>query len=289
MTGFARAGGETAGMGWVLELKSVNGRGLDVRFRLPPPFDALEAELRQRVQKVLARGNLQIGLTVRRKSAAGSGRFNEELFLKYADIAEKMAWAAKLAAPTTGDILRLPGVIEAGDSDDEALADPARNEFLAAFDAALADLLAARRSEGRALRTIVAGLLDTMADRVAALEAADGERRAAIPERLRAQVAAILQAGLGFDEQRLHQEAVLVATRIDIREEVDRLKAHIGQGRALLDSGEAVGRKLDFLSQEFVRETNTICSKANDLALTRIGLDLKTIVEQFREQVQNIE
>lgn len=289
MTGFARTGGGAANLSWTMEAKSVNGRGLDVRFKLSPPFDVLEPEMRLRAQRALTRGSVQIGITGKRDTSGAVNRVNEELFLRYAETAERLAWKANLAAATVGEIMRLPGVIEANDTEQNVLSDAVRLQVFDAFDALLSDLVRARRSEGSALKAVVSDLLKAMAKEIAAAEDADKVRRGMVIERLRSQIAAITQASVGLDEQRLHQEAILMATRIDIREELDRLNAHIEQGNSLLDAKFAVGRKLDFLSQELVRETNTLCSKANDLALTRIGLDLKALVEQFREQVQNIE
>lgn len=289
MTGFARAQASAGGYSWVFELKSVNGRGLDLRFRLPSPFDALEADLRQRAQKALARGNVQIGLTVRREATASTGRINEELFIDYAGVAERLAWKANLAAATVGDLLRLPGIVETGTGVAEELTPEVAQAALASFDEALGALARSRTGEGAALSAIVACQLDGMADAVAAAEALDALRPAAIRARLEAQVKALLDVADTLDAGRLHQEAVLIASRVDVREEIDRLKAHLDAARALLTAREPVGRKLDFLAQEFVREANTLCSKANDIALTRIGLDLKAQVEQFREQVQNIE
>jgi len=288
MTGFARAQGQAGVHVAIFELRSVNGRGLDLRFRLPAPFDVLEQDLRARAQKRLARGSVQIGLTVRREAASGAACINEAVFADFAALAEKLAWKANLAAATVGDLLRLPGVIETSSTED-ALDETARAAVLALFDEALDSLVTARRQEGAALERIVGGQLDAMRQAIAAAGTAEAARAGAIRARLQTQIAALLDGATGLDPDRLHQEAVLIAARIDIREEIDRLIAHVDAARALLAADEPVGRKLDFLTQELVRESNTLCSKANDLALTRIGLDLKALVEQFREQIQNIE
>ena len=289
MTGFARAQGAEAGHTFAFELKSVNGRGLDLRFRLPQPFDALEADLRARAQKVLARGNVQIGLSVKRETTGAGLRVNEALFAELAETAEQLAWSAKLTQATVGDLLRIPGVIEAGEGRDEPPSEAVTAAVIACFDAALEMLVASRRSEGEALGRILAAQIDQMASGIAAAETLDALRPAALRARLKSQIEALLEASATFDADRLHQEAVLMASRLDVREEIDRFVAHVAAARVLLATPEPVGRKLDFLTQEFVREANTLCSKANDIALTRIGLDLKTLVEQFREQVQNVE
>ena len=237
----------------------------------------------------LARGNVQISLAVKRESSVVRPRVNEALFAELAEIAERLSWSSRLGTVLPGDLLRVPGVIETGEGGDEAPDEAVQQAVLADFDAALAMLAQSRRGEGEALAGIISSQLDQMAERVTAAEACDTVRHGAIRARLKAQIEALLDTSDSFDADRLHQEAVLIASRIDVREEIDRLKAHIAQARTLLGAREPVGRKLDFLAQEFVREANTLCSKANDIALTRVGLDLKTIVEQFREQVQNIE
>lgn len=289
MTGFARAQGSEAGYAWTIEAKSVNGRGLDVRFRLPQGFDALEPDMRARALKTLARGNVNVALTVRRDVAGGSLRINEALFIEIAEAAERLAWGAKLPSMTAGDILRVPGVVETGDSADEGPSEAVQAAVLATFDAVLVGLTASRGGEGKALAGIVSSQVDGIEATVAIAEAADSRRPEAVRARLKAQIEMLLGTADKFDPDRLHQEAMLIAARIDVKEEIDRLRAHVAAARALLASREPVGRKLDFLAQEFVREANTLCSKANDISLTRAGLDLKTWVEQFREQVQNIE
>ena len=289
MTGFGRAQGAQGGLTWVIELKSVNGRGLDLRFRVQSPFEALEQDLRTRAARKLARGNVQIGVSVKRETAAVHPRVNEALFAELAEVAERLSWTSRLGTVSPGDLLRLPGVVETGDAPDQTLDEAVQQAVLADFDAALAMLITSRRQEGAALAAIISAQLDQMDERIAAAEACDAARAGAIKARLKSQIEALLDTSDTFDADRLHQEAVLIASRIDVREEIDRLKAHVAQARTLLGAKEPVGRKLDFLAQEFVREANTLCSKANDIALTRVGLDLKTVVEQFREQVQNIE
>ena len=289
MTGFGRAQGNAGDLFWAIELKSVNGRGLDLRFRLASPFEGLEPDLRGLAARRLARGNVQIALTVKRETATVKPRVNEALFAELAEVAERLSWTSRLGTIAPGDLLRIPGVIETGEAADQAPDEATLKAVTQGFDHALDQLLASRRQEGEALARIISGQLDQMDERIAAAQACDAARASAIKARLKAQIAALLDSVEAFDADRLHQEAVLIAARIDVREEIDRLKAHVEQARLLLAAREAVGRKLDFLAQEFVREANTLCSKANDIALTRVGLDLKSVVEQFREQVQNIE
>lgn len=289
MTGFSRVQGTSSGYVWAIEMKSVNGRGLDLRFRLPPSFDRLEPEMRARAQKVLARGSISITVSLRREVVGSAPRINEAVFAALAEKAEQLAWSSKLNGVTVGDLLRLPGVIETGDSGEEEMPESVRADLLSSFDAALADLLAARTAEGATLAKIVSGHLDEISASVVDAAAIDVHRPQAVRARLDVQIAQLLGASERFDSDRLHQEAMLIAARIDVREEIDRLKAHVDAGRTLLGEVAPVGRKLDFLTQEFVREANTLCSKANDIALTRVGLALKSSVEQLREQVQNIE
>ena len=289
MTGFAREQGAAGGYAWVVELRSVNGRGLDLRIRAQAPFDSLEADMRARAQKVLSRGNVNLTLTSKRDTTVTKTRINEVLFAELAETAERLTWSAKLATVTIGDLLALPGVVESGDAASDAPDETVTAAVLATFDGALAALVASRRNEGVALEKVLGGHLDAIAAAVVSAEATDVIRLESIMQRLNTQVRALLDAADGLDPQRLHQEAALIASRVDIREEIDRLKAHLDTARTLLKAKEPVGRKLDFLTQEFAREANTLCSKANDIALTRVGLDLKSWVEQFREQVQNIE
>lgn len=288
MTGFARAGGSAAGYEWNIEAKSVNGRGLDLRFKIASPFDSLEPEMRSAMQRRLQRGNVQIFVSARQAGEAQTPQINEHVFRAYAEAAEKLAWSAKLADANMGDILRLPGVVEL-QNDKATLPDEAKSAFLVSFETLLTSLVDSRRSEGSALGSIVNGIVDSMATLIEAAAEAEAARTPALKARLKAQVDLLLESNTSFDPDRLHQEAILLVARQDVREELDRLRAHIAHAREQLVGAGPVGRRLDFLSQELVREANTLCSKSNDIALTRIGLDLKTAVEQFREQVQNIE
>jgi uncharacterized protein (TIGR00255 family) len=287
MTGFARAAGSTGPVQWAWEVRSVNGRGLDVRLRVPNGYDAVGEVARTALQKSLARGQCQLSLALTRPEAAPRVRINEALLGQLAAAIARVPRPEGLAPATLDGLLGIRGVIESDEepgADAEALA----RDLAAGVVRLVSDLLEARRAEGRALRGVIEGQLAEMARLTAAAEACPARRPEAVKARLAATVATLLEAG-GLDPDRLHQEAVLLAAKADVREELDRLQAHLASAAELLAAGGAVGRKLDFLAQELGREANTLCAKANDIALSRIGLDLKAVVEQFREQVQNVE
>lgn len=286
MTGFAREAGTTGPAHWAWELKSVNGRGLEVRVRVPTGLDAVGEEARALVQKRISRGTCHLTLTLSRTEAAPRVRINEALLASLAEAVTRVPMPLGITLPSVDGLLGLRGVVEVEEeaADDEAL----RRDLAAAALRLVEALVEVRRAEGRALDEIVGGQLATMADLVEAAEACPARRPEAVKARLAAQVASLMEVA-GFDPARLHQEAVLLATRADVREEIDRLRAHLAAARDLLATGGAVGRRLDFLAQELGREANTLCAKANDVSLSRIGLDLKAVVEQFREQVQNVE
>ena len=289
MTGFARAQGEAHGISWVWEIKSVNGRGLDLRLRLSPGFDALEQGLRAALAQRFRRGSFSANLSVTHTAAP-------ELRVNRAALAQVMALIGELigeidaAPPRLDGLLALRGVIETVDHEDEAVAKARHTEIRRSWAEALDRLAAARVEEGAR----VAALLRAQLSEMAALTARAGDCAAsqpiAIHERLLKALADLIGAGAPpLPEERLAQEVALLAARADIREEIERLRAHIEQVGDLIDSGEAVGRRLDFLCQELNREANTVCSKSADIELTRLGLGLKAVIEQFREQVQNIE
>lgn len=289
MTGYARAHGSVPGISFSVEIKSVNARGLDIRMRMTPGYDVLEGEIRRRIGKSIARGSVTVNLNVSREGEGGRVIVNHEaldaVLAALADIGSKI----DAERPTLDGILGLKGVLE---QHDEPL-DPDTEESLVAaiygaVDSVLADLRRAREAEGVHLREILSGQVDEIARLREAAAAHPGRGRDALLARLREQIAD-LTANSGISEDRLAQEALLLATKADIREELDRLTAHVASARALLAEGGPAGRKLDFLSQEFNREANTLCSKSNAVDLTAIGLDLKAVIDQFREQVQNLE
>lgn len=293
MTGFAREGGTLAdGSSFVWEVRSVNGRGLDVRLRLPNGFDALENPLKEAAARLLKRGNVSATLTVKREERTAARLTPDPEALEQAlrialDLAERIPGAAP---PRAEALLTLPGVLRAETREpDEAEEEAKRAAIAAAFARALDGLVASRRAEGAKLADILGVLLDEVAALrdLAAKEAAD--QPALHMARLRESLAALLEGERRVPEERLAQEVAMLATKSDVREELDRLSAHIAEARRLLTSGDAVGRKLDFLTQEFVREANTLCSKSSSIPLTRVGLEMKAAIERLKEQSANVE
>ena len=290
MTGFARADGVSGPYVWAWELKSVNAKGLELRLRTPPGWDAVEVPLRAKAAEALARGTVHANLTVQRAGVAPVVRVNEPVLAAVLATMGDIAKRIDAAPPSIDGILGLKGVIEIIDEDErEEDRSAAAAAVIAGFGAALASLAEMRRREGTVLAAILRMRLDEIAALTARAESAPGRKPEAIKARLAEQIAVLLDGATRFDPDRLHQEALLMASKADIREELDRLVAHVAQARRLIDAGGPAGRKLDFLSQELNRESNTLCAKSNDVELTNIGLELKTVVEQFREQVQNLE
>jgi uncharacterized protein (TIGR00255 family) len=290
MTGFARETGSHGVWRWAWEIRSVNGRGLEVKFKLPPGFDALAEPLRRAVAGKLQRGSVFAALSAKREAQAGTPRINEALLEALIEAAKRAAGRHGLQAPAIEPLFAVRGVVDAEDDDEsEAEREASSSAFAAGFARALDAVAGARTEEGGRLATVLAGQLATIERLTEAADACPARRPEAVRERLAKQVRELLDQQAGFDAERLHQEAVLIASRADVREEIDRLRAHVAAARDLLATGSAVGRRLDFLAQEFAREANTLTAKANDPALSRIGLELKTVVEQWREQVQNVE
>jgi uncharacterized protein (TIGR00255 family) len=290
MTGFARSQGSAGGYHWAWELKSVNGKGLDMRLRLPQGWDAIEVPVRASAARHLARGNVSATLSMERSGALSAVRVNEEVLAALLDTIRKIAKRVDASPPSLDGILGLKGVMEITEAEEDAGERcEAEAAVAAGFEAALSDLVSARRNEGLALARVLAMRLVEIARLTAAAEASPARAPEAIRARLAEQVKSIVGTGEKFDSDRLYQEAILLAAKADVREELDRLKAHVEAAQKLLDEGGPVGRKLDFLAQELNRESNTLCAKSNDVSLTAIGLDLKAAVDQFREQVQNLE
>jgi uncharacterized protein (TIGR00255 family) len=290
MTGFARGHGVCGPYAWAWEIKSVNGKGLDLRLRLPPGWDAIEVPVRAQVAEALARGSVQANLTVDRSGATPTVRVNTPVLEAVLDAVRQFGTKLEAAPPSVDGLLALKGVIEiteAAENENERRA--AEAAVIAGFAGAVAALAETRRSEGAALGRLLGTRLDEIAALVDRAERAPGRRPEAIRARLAEQIATLLAQSERFDADRLHQEAIMIATKADVREELDRLTAHVAQARRLLKDGGPIGRRLDFLAQEFNREANTLCAKANDVELTNIGLELKAAVEQFREQIQNVE
>jgi len=290
MTGFARGHGVHGSYAWAWEVKSVNGKGLDLRLRLPPGWDAIEAPVRALAAAKLARGSVQAGLTAERTGVAPAVRVNTAVLEAFLTTMRELAPRLEASPPSLDGLLALKGVIEVGETDESEEerrgAEAAVTEGFAAVIGALAEM---RRREGAALGEVLEARLGEIAALTQRAERAPGRRPEAIRARLAEQIATLLAQSDRFDPDRLHQEAILISTKADVREELDRLSAHVAQARLLIGEGGPIGRRLDFLAQELNREANTLCAKANDVELTTIGMELKAAVEQFREQVQNVE
>jgi uncharacterized protein (TIGR00255 family) len=290
MTGFARSHGASGPYAFEWELKSVNAKGFDLRMRLPPGWDELEAAAKKRAAELLTRGTIYASLNIKRTGAASTVRVNEEVLSSIVRIAGELAARIDAVAPSIDGLLAIKGVVEVVEPESSEAEDKAaKAAATAAFEQALSELVAMRRREGTALGQILSQRMDEMERLATRAEAAPGRKPEAIKARLAEQVAALLESSDRFDADRLNQEAILIAAKADIREELDRIASHIAQAREMIGKGGPVGRRLDFLAQEFHREVNTCCSKANDLELTNTGLEMKSVIEQFREQVQNLE
>jgi uncharacterized protein (TIGR00255 family) len=276
--------------GWAWELKSVNAKGLELRLRLPPGWDSIESPVRSRAAEALSRGTVYATLSVNREGIPPVVRVNESVLAAVLATVGDIARRIDAAPPSVDGILALKGVIEVSEADErEEDRRAAEAAIMAGFDDAVAGLAEMRRREGDALGRVLAARLDAIAALSERAEVAPGRQPEAIKARLAEQVAVLLEASERFDADRLHQEAILIASKADVREELDRLASHVTQARRLIATGGPVGRRLDFLAQELNREVNTLCAKSNDVELTNIGLELKSVVEQFREQVQNLE
>jgi uncharacterized protein (TIGR00255 family) len=294
MTGFGRSQGRAecgaASGKWVWELRSVNSKGLEVRFRLPPGFDAVENDVRRLIGTRIARGNVQASLQFERDQGAAVPTINETALEAVIDAIARIGSRLGSPPPSAEAILQIRGVLETG----ETLADSDQTELrnrivCAGLETALEELSRARMTEGKAIAGVIGGHVEAIARLVAMIETDPSRSPTAIRERLQGQIALILDDSSRIDPQRLHQEAAILATKADLREELDRLNTHVTAARQLLAGGGPAGRKLDFLSQEFNRECNTICSKSNAASVTALGLEMKVVIDQFREQVQNLE
>ncbi|PYG34756.1 YicC/YloC family endoribonuclease [Pelagimonas varians] len=292
MTGFASTQGQDHGFVWGLEIRGVNGKGLDLRLRLPDWIEGLEVELRKRLSSQLSRGNVQVSLRLNTEGSDGLARLDtgqlESVLTAMAQIeTEAMNRGLSLAPSTAADIVGLRGMMttEAAEIDQTAL----RASLLTDFDEAVSDFIAMRQSEGQKLAEILNRQLnevDSLVDKSEELAIARAPQQA---EKLRQQLSRVLENADGVDEARLAQELAIIAVKADVTEEIDRLRAHVAASRELLAEAGSIGRKFDFLMQEFNREANTLCSKSGDAELTRLGLSLKTLIDQMREQVQNVE
>lgn len=288
MTGFARVEGALGAWTWAVEARSVNGRNLETRFRGPPGFDVLEKGVRDGATARFQRGQVNVNLQGKRAETAGAISVNTEQLNRYLDIVEPLVATGRVHRPSADGLLALRGVLETSDADEDPEARAALEAAMAAsLAAALDGLKTSRQAEGAALSPVLTGQMDRVAELVAAAAAEAAGHPAVIRDRFAKRMKEL--AGEAASEERIVQEAAAMAVKADVREELDRLAAHVDAARLLLASDSAAGRRLDFLTQEFMREANTLCSKSATPALTAIGLDLKAVIEQFREQVQNVE
>ncbi len=292
MTAFASGKGSYEGYSWTWELRSVNGKGLDLRLRVPDWIEGLEAGIRSRLSKSLSRGNIALSLRIQSEDQAGSLSLNEQ---QLAGVLEAMSqvetramdMGLSLAPANAADVLNVRGVLEAGTADQDTSG--LCKAVLKDFEPILEGFLAMRATEGAALVQVLGDQLDEIARLTTEAASAAEARKPEVAENLRKALARVLENSDGADETRIAQELALLSVKADVTEEIDRLGAHVVAARDLLAKGSPIGRKLDFLSQEFNREVNTVCSKAQSSALTTIGLELKTVIDQMREQVQNVE
>lgn len=290
MTGFARSAGEVSERRWVWEIKSVNNRGMELRFRLPPGFDFLEPSLRKALQKRLKRGSIFTSLSLESATSKTKIRLNQTALEEMLTMIDTISTRVDCQAPRPEGILSLRGVLEVDDEAGLEDAEALTEKFLQTYEEAIGKLLETRRQEGAAMAAAIEDQFTELQGLAHSAKNHPGASLDSIRARLDAQLKSLLESGSNSPEpERLAQEVALMALKADIREELDRLDAHIQSGRAILSRGGSVGRELDFLTQELNRETNTLCSKAQDIELKQIGLDLKKVIDQVREQVQNIE
>ncbi|MBC6983019.1 YicC/YloC family endoribonuclease [Caulobacter sp. 17J80-11] len=289
MTGFARVEGASGAWTWAVEARSVNGRNLETRFRGPPGFEGLDRVAREASQARFQRGQVTVGVQAKRTEATVAVRVNQDVLARYVELASEQVARGVALAPTADGLLALRGVLEAAEEDEDV-------EARAAVEAAMAETLlaamdglkAARLQEGAALHPVLTGQIDRIAELVDLAEGEAAAQTAAIRERFQRRMAELVGDSAQLEE-RIVQEAAVLAVKADVREELDRLKSHVASARDLIAAPAAAGRRLDFLAQEFMREANTLCSKSATTALTAVGLELKAVIEQLREQIQNVE
>ena len=288
MTGFGRAESASGAWSWAVEARSVNGRNLEVRFRGPPGFDGLERIAREAAQGRFQRGQVNVSVTARRTESAGAVRINREVLERYLAIADELTGKGHALTPSADGLMALRGVLETGEAEE---APDARAVVETAMAGSLVDamdgLKVSREAEGAKLGAVLAGLVDQVETLCAEAEVEAAGQAPAIRDRFAKRLGELLGDATPVD--RIVQEAAVMATKADVREELDRLASHVAAARSLMAEDAAAGRRLDFLTQEFMREANTLCSKSATTALTRVGLALKAAIDQFREQVQNVE
>ena len=290
MTGFASRDGLAGSATWHWELRSVNSRGLDIRLRLPPGFEGLEPRIRAAISQRLARGSIAVNLSARRTDGGTQIRLNDAALGQVLVALEDLKSRVEVAPPRAEALLTIKGVLELIEPEESPQEATTRIEaMLADLDGALVDLVAGRTAEGDRLALIVLDQLSVIERLIASIAVLPARSVEAVRARLKEQVGRLLESNANFDEARLYQEAAMLAARADVEEELKRIGSHVTAARDLLGSGAPAGRRLDFLAQELNREANTLCSKANDEETTRAGLELKAVIDQMREQVQNVE
>ncbi len=291
MTGFARAEGTSGRYRWAWELRSVNGKGLDIRMRLPQGMEGFETEIRRLLGQYLTRGNIQVGLSVSVSENRVEAVLNRDALDAVMRLRDELGTDLVDPAPLRLDaLLSIRGLVDFREAQDDEQALSARDaDILAGLEQAVRALCDMRMTEGDALCRVLSDHVANIEELALKVEADPSRQPEEIARKLETQLAALLEASPSLDRDRLHAEAALLATKADLREEIDRLKAHVTAARDLLAMGGPIGRKLDFLAQEFNRESNTICSKSNAVAVTAAGIELKVVIDQFREQVQNLE
>jgi uncharacterized protein (TIGR00255 family) len=290
MTGFARRSGADTAASWHWDLRSVNGKSLEVRFKLPPGFEALEQQGRAIFSAHFKRGNIQASLVFQDYGSEGGLVIDEAALEQAIILSERLRQRLKGAPANVESLLGLRGIMETGYRELTPEEEKQRErQCLVTLEEGCQQLKLARQSEGAAIAQVLSNSISSVEQLIESAAANPSRTPAALRSKLKEQIGRLIEAQMGLDETRLHQEAALLALRYDIQEELDRLRAHVAAARELLASNDVVGRKFDFLTQEFNREANTLCSKSNDIALTQIGLELKNVIDQLREQVQNIE
>lgn len=290
MTGFGRAEGHYEHYSWVWEIRSVNGKGLDVRMRIPPGLDAFDQFIKTTIKKEITRGSINVLLQLSKEETDTDVKVNEAALDKLIGVAKKASVDHDLPMPSLDSLLSIRDVVEITTTEDNENQISERNDILKkSFIEALSELKSSRQDEGLATRKMLSDVIDQVEDLLNQAEEIANNQPSLLKEKFEEKVSALFDNKQGIDKDRLAQEIVLLATKADTKEETDRLRAHIASARTMLDAKGTIGRKMDFLTQEFNREANTLCSKSSDIALTNIGLSLKTAIDQIREQVQNVE
>jgi len=290
MTGFGRAEGHYKHYSWVWEIRSVNGKGLDVRMRIPPGLDAFDQFIKTTIKKEITRGSINVLLQLSKEETDTDVKVNEAALDKLIGVAKKASVDHDLPMPSLDSLLSIRDVVEIIPTEDNENQISERNDILKkSFIEALSELKSSREEEGLATRKMLSDVIDQVENLLNQAEKIANNQPSLLKEKFEEKVSALFDNKQGIDKDRLAQEIVLLATKADTKEETDRLRAHIASARTMLDAKGTIGRKMDFLTQEFNREANTLCSKSSDITLTNIGLSLKTAIDQIREQVQNVE